>query len=422
MTLPATAGARGGLRRKLLLTLASLAVALAAAELAMRALSGARGRPYSARAAREEIANLRDASRNFRPRVSQRVLHPYVGSELVENLELLRKEIARLDEPRPPGEYQILLVGSSVAGLFAQHGAGRLREVLEADPSFAGRRVRFLDFARGAFKQPQQLDFVLYLLSEGFHPDAIVDISGLNEVALASENASRGTHPIYPDTPQWGFLCVEGNIAPEALALLAEIRRSQRSIEAWSAAALDWRLCSSSVLGELCLGRLRRERTACANAAKSYAARLLTPIADPLVHGPMRARGPPGDGREDLELCVRIWSEAARSLDAVCRDRSIEFLEVLQPTLHDAGSKPLAKAEIPLTAPLPTLTAAIQQGYPLLRTAAANLAKEGVRVLDASLAFADVETELYYDFCHFNDTGNRILAERIAEALLRAVR
>jgi lysophospholipase L1-like esterase len=103
---------------------------------------------------------------------------------------------------------------------------------------------------------------------------------------------------------------------------------------------------------------------------------------------------------------------------AVCRTHDIPFLHVLQPTLHDAGAKPRTAEEIEKGAMGPAWQAAVERGYPLLRAAGEELAREGVPFVDATRVFADVETTLYFDACHFGPEGNRILGRWIAARFL----
>ena len=122
-----------------------------------------------------------------------------------------------------------------------------------------------------------------------------------------------------------------------------------------------------------------------------------------------------------LELTVRCWRETTQDLEAVCRRRGIAYLHVLQPTLHDLGSKPITDAERKDGKAIAEWRAAVRQGYPLLRAEGAALAERGFPFCDASMIFAEVEDTLYYDACHFNRAGNELLAQAIAAAFLRSL-
>jgi lysophospholipase L1-like esterase len=90
---------------------------------------------------------------------------------------------------------------------------------------------------------------------------------------------------------------------------------------------------------------------------------------------------------------------------------------VLGATLHDTGSKPLTPKEIRDGGVIGGWSTAVHLGYPRLRAAGAHLSADGVPFLDASKLFAARAEELYYDGCHFNGDGHRLLAEAIGPAL-----
>ena len=60
-----------------------------------------------------------------------------------------------------------------------------------------------------------------------------------------------------------------------------------------------------------------------------------------------------------------------------------------------------------------------EKGYPLLEREGRRLIEAGVRFSDLSGAFVGRTETLYIDdCCHFNELGNRLIAERVARALL----
>src|SRR5690606_30828242 len=107
------------------------------------------------------------------------------------------------------------------------------------------------------------------------------------------------------------------------------------------------------------------------------------------------------------------------SLAAICADRDIPYIHVLQPTLHDAGSKPLTAGEVATGAAVRHWREGTRAGYPLLRAAGEELAARGVHFYDASRIFADVEETLYYDACHFNERGSSLLVDALTADLRR---
>ena len=91
---------------------------------------------------------------------------------------------------------------------------------------------------------------------------------------------------------------------------------------------------------------------------------------------------------------------------------------MLQPTLHDPGSKPLTEEEKEFDAIEGVWKQAVLRGYPLLRERGAALAEHGIDFYDASFVFRDVEETLYFDRCHFEPPGMILLVDSITERLL----
>ena len=170
----------------------------------------------------------------------------------------------------------------------------------------------------------------------------------------------------------------------------------------------------SALLGRPTLSRLEKLRARW-GATQEAIVRLLGEgeASEPL-------RGPRFDTEIEAALgtMTLCWAESSRSLQGICRARGIPYLHVLQPTLHDEGSKPLTPAEIESGRAKQAFVEGVRRGYPMLRRAGAELRAAGVNFVDCSLIFQDVETGLYFDACHFRKTGITMLAERIAEGLL----
>ena len=122
-------------------------------------------------------------------------------------------------------------------------------------------------------------------------------------------------------------------------------------------------------------------------------------------------------------MSVVGWSESSRTMRSMCAERGIAYVHVLQPTLHDPGSKPLTPEEIETGQTAEWWRAASTRGYPLLREEGKRLREEhDIVFVDASLVFRDVPETLYYDHCHFGRRGNEILARPVADGILESLR
>jgi hypothetical protein len=123
-----------------------------------------------------------------------------------------------------------------------------------------------------------------------------------------------------------------------------------------------------------------------------------------------------------IEACVRVWKESSRSLSDICGERGIVYINALQPTLHDPGSKPLTPSEIQHGSMPESWIQGAALGYPLLRARGEELRRAGVDFIDASRLFENHPEELYYDACHFVNAGHALLAQEIGAELLRRLR
>jgi len=411
--------------KRVAIALASLLAAPLALELGYRAWTRTGDYRYSASSARNEIALVLSPLRNARPvrlpreeeaQVTVQFLHPYLGVEYKSGSRwtISAEEFSKRSE----AEYTVLILGGSVSAIFASgRGAQHLRELLRADPRFAGRTVRCINQGRGGYKQPQQLMLLGYLFARGIRPDLVLEIDGFNEVALGNDNATRRLHPLYPPFIPWARLGSFGGASPELLDAQLATWREWRRAERVAASASRSPLLHSALIGRWTIRRLRCMRARWIEAQRGYMDLLGSQAGDEPWRGPPFEEGPEAaPGR-----VARAWKDASLDMRALCAERGIAYVHVLQPTLHDEGSKPATQEELRVGTMLDTWREGVRAGYPLLREAGEELRAQGVDFLDLSRAFSDVEQSVYYDGCHFDDRGNEILAERIAEAVLAAL-
>ncbi len=91
------------------------------------------------------------------------------------------------------------IFGGSVAFFFSVFGVDSLVQQLESSPFFKDKDIEIVRLALGAYKQPQQLLALTYLLSLGAHFDVVINLDGFNEVALPSaENIPNKVSPFFP--------------------------------------------------------------------------------------------------------------------------------------------------------------------------------------------------------------------------------
>jgi hypothetical protein len=410
-------------QRKVLALFGATLLALLGIEIGARLLECARGRPFGVGTLRDELENeCRVLSkRAFLPGADKpgdkeepgtRLLQPYTGWENVRTQSLILQDADYYARPESRAIYDVCVLGGSVAETFGELGAQRLRELLAADPRLAGRDVRVHDFGFGAYKQPQPATLLVYLLALGHEPDAVIELDGFNEAALTFSNAKLGGHPLYPYLAGWASAAQGLRPDWELGERMHEVRSAQdraSSFAEWLRDSGAWR---SSFLAQLGLARVHALRRDYALAYKQLEQFLQTGSQEGHSAGPLFDPHPAAVAA----LAVRAWEQCALSLKGICAARGIDFLEVLQPTLHDEGSKPLTEKERANGGAGAEWIEGVKLVYPELRAAGARLAQRGVAFFDASGVFREHPEDIYVDVCHFREHGNEILAEAIAQA------
>jgi hypothetical protein len=407
-----------------------LVVALALEAFSCGALALTEGRwvgldELGAARAQRSAGELGTAGEGGVPMRDGRLLHPYLGYVMDPRLAAPGVARAGLDRlsvelgfprnrapvllPRDPARAVIGVFGGSVADILAVSGADALREALADAPRFRGREIVVLSLAAPGYKQPQALMTLNYLLALGAHFDAVVNLDGVNDLALPdAELAPLGVAPFYPR----GWYTRAADLGPELrlavgrVALLENFRRGaadffSRAPWRWSrTAGLVWSLAD----------RQLASRVATAERAV---------LARPRGHD-AQAQGPRlEDGVDDRTRVARVWQRSSLQMARLCEGLGIAYFHFLQPNQYVPDSKPLGEAErrVAFRADSP-MRAPVADGYARLRAAGAELAAQGVAFHDLSDVFRDVREPVYVDdCCHLNGLGNRLLGAAVGGAV-----
>jgi hypothetical protein len=362
------------------------------------------------------------------PRVGHKpeVLHPFVGfvrrpAKFADGLsEFGVTDFGYIDDKLPlrtRGSDRIIvaIVGGSVAEQFATSVADRFeRELQNRSKFFAGKKVEFIRIALSGYKQPQQLMTIAYLLTLGGQFDVVVNIDGYNEVVLPKlENAPAGVFPSYPRV--WQARVVETTDST-VLRMLGRISYLHARSQYWSDVFGSRPARFSPMLNLIWLGldkfiqdSLNREFVAYNNQRSQD--------RDYGFTGPMREFA---DDAEYYEHCASVWRIASWQLHQLCAANGIRYFHFLQPNQYVPGSKPIFDPEEKMRAYKLGHSGRepVERGYPLLVREGAELAAQGVHFHDLTGLFRDHPEWIYADFCcHYNQHGNELLADRIAELI-----
>lgn len=317
-----------------------------------------------------------------------------------------------------PERFTIGIFGGSVADAFAAVVALGLKPELAAAIGVPPGSIEILDFAKGSYRQPQQLIALIEASLAGIPLDLVINLDGFNEMAMASNDCVAGHDPLYPSGLQYVPLAASlmqgaSRQTLEAILRIQQLRERQAALRArlamtpWSSSETA-KAVGGVLLQRWTSQRLEVERQLQASAVASSQGDL--PLFLPTVQR---------DADGCRQAAAELWQRSSRLMRLVAREMGAEYLHVLQPNQYVADAKPLSAAEI-ARAWKPDLGAAVaaRAGYPLLVVRAGELRRQGLDVVDLTQVFAAMPETTYIDLCcHLNYRGNRLLLEAIAPAI-----
>lgn len=316
-------------------------------------------------------------------------------------------------QARSPGKVIVGIMGGSVAWSFHLHGTGRLKAALQDDPVFAGKDLAFVNLAVSGYKQPQQLMTLNYMLALGAEFDVILNIDGFNEAVLyEAENAAHHDFPAFPRSWHARVETSGPGVAKYVGRLEHQVENREDLARGYSRPPwrysplfnLLWWIFDSRA--EIRINELQIEYRKDATSAPNY-----------IVQGPGWTFATRGELYRHL---VSLWKNCSIQLDKICAANGIRYYHFLQPNLVLSGAKPLTAAEQFMADHRDEMyRPGIRDGYPLMIQEGRDLKANGERFTDLTRMFDGHPEAIYSDICHFYQAGNDVLADRVAEAILK---
>ena len=132
-------------------------------------------------------------------------------------------------------------------------------------------------------------------------------------------------------------------------------------------------------------------------------------------------KGPPAHPAAELELINRMakfWANCSIQMNQLCDRNGIDYYHILQPNQYAPDSKPFSSEEQSNYRNNPIYKSPAQLGYPRLIERGGYLHEHNVKFFDLSSLFKDTSETVYRDdCCHYNDLGQRLFGERIADII-----
>jgi hypothetical protein len=318
---------------------------------------------------------------------------------------------------RGSNEFIIGIFGGSVSVWFCQVGVERLLDDLRQDEFFKARTLVPLCMAHEGYKQPQQALVLAYFLSIGQPFDLVINIDGLNEVALSPINNQENLDISMPSASH--FIPLINLIDKQSL--------TPQRLESLSAVAHDkLRLDDVTAL-------LNRNRSAAIDAVLGgYRAWLVSRYdrevrifdSQPSTPGnSLIGAIPPTAQRSGpmlFEEIARNWAQGSLLMRSMLAARDIPYVHILQPNQYHHTSRTFSAEESAVAiSPDSAFKSGVEQGYPALLAEASSqdLAAragffDGTRIFDTEPAPAYID-----NCCHYTRVGYLRLADFIARAI-----
>lgn len=287
--------------------------------------------------------------------------------------------------------FRVLLVGGSVANYIGN--SGTLRKALEnrLQELRDERTLEVFNAALPGFKQPQQLAVMNALIASGWMFDAVINISGNNEIAFVANHLFfEGYNPLLP------YAHPERSLMAAKMLYKPQDECKGEDLFGWHPFAQFIKIrCYRETIGKM----------------KSFV------HFQPYLSAMRYKDDIPRTQEEAIERALKIWISSSRSSYAVASINGIRYLEVIQPSQYLEGSKSFSREE-ELRVRSDKSMRVVGKGYSLVDTADFGLSP--ANILDARFIFAETRQPVYNDnCCHLNQEGERILAHAIARKVVR---
>jgi hypothetical protein len=351
------------------------------------------------------------------------VLHPYLGfvrdPDVLDDVSIYGFPLGTVDGhlfKRSDKQVLIGIFGGSVAEQLARDGAGFLQDELLSHPFFSGKEIKIIPFAMGGYKQPQQLLTLNYLLVLGGELDFAVNVDGYNEVVLAPlELFPQGAFYAYPRLWPNRFSDV---MDPEVRSALGEYEYLKKRRHALYESFSRFPFRHSALINWIWKARDNRLNWAMAESQRTFL-EYRSAQTSYLKTGP---QNPFSGEKQEYEALAELWARSSIQMHHLCLANHIRYFHFLQPNQYVEGSKPMTEAEKNFALSDEMGGPLAKKGYLYLIERGRQLADQGTPFYDLTRLFIDIPEIIYRDSCcHYNETGNALLAEAIANRIKESI-
>ena len=119
---------------------------------------------------------------------------------------------------------------------------------------------------------------------------------------------------------------------------------------------------------------------------------------------------------EEIFDHAKHWVDIKQTMHAICKERGIRYIGILHPSILSKESlTPMASQWLALQ----LVKANRENIYMRMHKLWNELVENTSWAYDFTGIFDNIEEEIFIDACHVTEVGNKIVAEKIAEVLLK---
>lgn len=348
-------------------------------------------------------------------------IHPFMGHVMTFDVKQLNEFGTNGPSPleqRPDDEFQVAIVGGSVAKYLyfhlLEHPEALTNEFIkELPPGY--RSIRIVSLTVDGHKQPQQLMSLAYFLSLGAKFNLVINVDGFNELVLSTtENYEDKVSLSYPR--QWRFL-TQHAYSTDMIQGAGKIFNLQQRKE-WLRNLVRRSLVLKSSAFILTIWRGIDRQLANEIAVEND--RLQTKLRSLDTTNDQFGEPLPSSFDDAVKQSLALWRDGSRQLSKLCKQNGILYVHALQPNQYVKNSriftpKELVIAVAPEDFPYRRV---VEDHYSKLSELGRTLRNEGIHFIDLTGLYRDIRSDIYADVCcHVNEKGNELLARAVGREI-----
>jgi hypothetical protein len=315
--------------------------------------------------------------------------------------------------------YIIGIFGGSVAHDFYMKGRDRLTGKLKRHAPFANKHIIYLNYALGGYKQPQQMQILTYFLSIGQEFDMVINIDGFNEIVFCFNNNRLNVDIAMPSAQH--FLPMRDLMDSQAVTgeklesiwkiqtYKKEFNRVEKKLQHTKIASIYLIL---SAYSKHLYKKYRSEIVRFDSLIKPADSR------DSIVN----IKYTPAAANEPILLAkiATLWYRTSFFMNSALSARRSQYVHFLQPNQYYSKKSFTQKEQETALDNQLAYNYLVKKGYPVLHQAVEALKNNHVNTFSAVEIFDRVKETIFIDkCCHFNQLGNEIFADFIANCILK---